>query len=145
MEAKNATGILLGIMWGSLFERYIFAEYYLMLNIVIIVAIDTAFGILKAYKNKTISSKGFGQVITKIAIYMFLMIAANQGFLNAPTTTISEFFKFVSGVIYGTIIAREMLSIIENATLMGFIKLPKSLLSKLSYFDDDGLPGNPKP
>lgn len=116
-----------------------------MLNIVIIVLLDTILGVMKAYKLKTISSNGFGQVITKTAVYMVVLIAANQGFINAPNETISALFKFVSGTVYGTILAREMLSIIENATMMGYIKLPKTLLSKLKYFNDDGLPDNIKP
>lgn len=145
MEIKTALGVMLGIMWGSVLEKYVFPEYTLMLSIVIVVIIDTILGVMKAYKTKTISSKGFGQVISKILVYMLIMIAANQGFISTTSSTISELFKFISGTIYGTIMAREMLSIIENATLMGYIKLPKTLLSKLKYFNDDGLPDNIKP
>lgn len=138
MDFKGIMAFTLGIFYAPvvvLVEKYLLQDYHLLLNLFIIVFIDTILGVLYAYKQNCVSSTGFSKVITKLLVYILLLIAVNQGHLNV-NNAIGELLKWLDGVVYSTIIIRELLSIIEKATLMGYIKLPESVKQKLEKFND---------
>jgi phage-related holin len=134
---KLGFNILLGTIYAPviiLVEKYLLKDYHLLLNLFILVIIDTVLGVLYAYKQNRVSSTGFSQVITKLLVYILLMIAVNQSHLN--TGDFGLVLQWLDGVVYSTIVIRELLSIIEKSTLMGYIKLPDYVKEKLEKFND---------
>jgi len=134
---KLGFSVLLGTIYAPvimLVEKYLLKDYHLLLNLFILVIIDTVLGVLYAYKQNRVSSTGFSQVITKLLVYILLMIAVNQSHLN--TGDFGLVLQWLDGVVYSTIVIRELLSIIEKSTLMGYIKLPDYVKEKLEKFND---------
>ena len=134
---KLGFSVLLGTIYAPvimLVEKYLLKDYHLLLNLFILVIIDTLLGVLYAYKQNRVSSTGFSKVITKLLVYILLMIAVNQSHLN--TGDFGLVLQWLDGVVYSTIVVRELLSIIEKATLMGYIKLPDYVKEKLEKFND---------
>jgi len=129
-------GTIIGSI-GSLIEVYLLAEYKLFINIFILVIIDTILGVITAYRNKTISSTGFSKVLTKLVVYILLIIAVNQGHINNPNAGIMTLMIWVDNVVYGSILVREILSILEKAGKLGIITLPAKIKERLAIFEDE--------
>jgi len=115
-------------------EKYLLSEMHLLINLFILVFIDTIMGVIYAYKQKRISSAGFSKAIVKMLIYILLLIAVNQGHINVNPSPLSTIMEWLDGVVYSTIVIRELLSIIEKATILGYIKLPQKVKERLDIF-----------
>jgi phage-related holin len=63
-----------------------------------------------------------------------LLIAVNQGHINVNPSPLSTIMEWLDGVVYSTIVIRELLSIIEKATILGYIKLPQKVKERLDIF-----------
>lgn len=139
-DYKLALAISIGTVIGSigsLVEIYLLAEYKLFINIFILVIIDTILGVIVAYKNKVISSSGFSKILTKLFVYILLIIAVNQGHINNPNSGIMALMLWVDNIVYGSILVREILSILEKASKLGIITIPAKLKERLAIFEDD--------
>lgn len=137
---KLSLSLILATILGSLFsliDAYLATESKLFINIFVLVAIDTIMGVIVAYNLKVVSSTKFSKVITKLLVYVLLIIAVNQGHINNPNDGLRVMMQWFDNVVYSTILIREILSILEKATKLKFIKLPAKLMERLEQFESE--------
>lgn len=103
-------------------------RYDLIIAVYSLVALDTLTGLLKAYKNHTISSSGFFRFALKVIVYMSML--AMGGILDR----ISAISDLISGLsVVATFLAiTESISILENSASLGF-EVPGKLLKFLKF------------
>lgn len=132
------TNIFLGITLApiiQIIEKYLYKDWSFLIWLFILIGIDTTTGIWKAYKKKEISSKSFGQVITKTIIYgiFLIVIHALQNYtINNVSNTI---FDWVASIAMGTLIVREAISIFENLASIAPNMFPVEWIVKLKGID----------
>lgn len=137
---KNILGTVwdnwfLKIILGSLvsLNDWIFAPKQDTVAIVMaFVALDTASGLMKAYKTGTISSSGFFRCGLKLLVYTILLAA---GSLLDKVTSMDAVISALS-VIATYLATTETISIFENAASLGF-KIPANLLKVLKFAKGD--------
>jgi len=131
--------ILLGLGFSPLLQfinKYIFSDWQFIIWVFLLVALDTFTGVWKAWKTKTISSKSFAQVISKLTVYgIFLIVLHALG--NFTVNKISNtWFGWVDNIGFSTIMIREAISIFENLAIISPDVFPKKILTRLHAIDD---------
>jgi phage-related holin len=132
--------VLLGISFGpilNIIEKYFFNDWEFAIWISLLVGLDTFTGMWKAFRKKELSSKGYGQVITKIIIYgIFLIVChALQNFTIGKTN--SGWFGWIDNIAFGTLMVREAISIFENLAIISPTVFPTKWIDKLKQIQDD--------
>ena len=123
-----------GILNVEFFRTYVFDDWEFVKWLAVLMAVDTALGVLKHWFTRDISSKGYGMVGKKLIVYSAVMVLAHVlscfTVHNQPVTTLQWFGSFGCTIL----MVREGLSIAENieAILPGF--LPKSVVERLKDF-----------
>lgn len=141
-NAKNAAAIALGwsmapaILWVN---KYIFSDWQFVILMSIVVICDTALGIAIAWKAGRISSASFSRVFTKLIVYFVLLVAAHAASTYTVNGAANDLLGWVDGVVYASIMARELLSVLEKIGLLGYA-LPAGLMKRLDLFDENGKP-----
>lgn len=115
-------------------KEHMFHDEDFIFSLFVVIGVDTLLGVWKAWARKEISSSGFGQVITKLLVYLLVLIAVWQ--ITRGSTNM--LMGWIESAVYGMIMARELLSILENAAALGVLAPPKWLLQRLKQFDDNG-------
>lgn len=138
----NHLHIFLAIGWIispiiSFLQSYVLPDYIFVLQLAIVVGIDTIFGIIYALKCNKFSSSGFGKMFKKIAIYILLLIATHTVSNYHQTGGIEALLGWLDSVVYATIMARELISIFEKTALLGYFTPPKWIKQKLAMFDTE--------
>jgi len=82
--------------------------------VAILLLVDLGMGLLTALKHKTLSSDFLVTVLYKAGLYLFVLIGSNQFIQMCP------YFSFVGEVFKILIASAEIISIMENADLLGF-------------------------
>lgn len=128
-------------------STYLFADIEFVKWLAILMCIDTVFGVITAYKEGIISSKGFGMIIKKIMAYGVVLCMIHilthfkvQGEKN-------NLFDWFTQIGYSALVVREAISIIENAGKLAPGLIPAWILKRLKGFDQSGKPEdltNPK-
>lgn len=126
-------------------EKYIWNDWQFAAMLAIVVIADTVTGIFAAWRAKTINSKAFERVFTKVALYSIALISVHAvtQYLNAKGENIPYFADLIGyfdSAIYAGVLFRELLSINENLAKVGVVLLPKWLTKRLQAFDDEGEP-----
>jgi len=119
-------------------NEFIFKDWHFLLNLLIVIIIDTLLGFIVAYRNKRISSDAFSKVFNKVLVYSMVLIATHTACHMKINGEVNFLFSWVDSFIYSTIVARELLSIFENTTILGYFRPPAWVLSKLKHFNDTG-------
>ena len=138
---KDITSVIAAIFFApfmALVQKYLINDLHLLINVFVLVVIDTIFGIILAYKLNKISSSGFGKLIKKMLIYILIIIAMKQGHINHPESAVRTLMEWVDGWVYAAIIIRELLSIFENAAMLGYFNVPKIIKEKLELIIEEG-------
>ena len=141
MEQKTTLSLILGILispFTMVVEKYLLSDLHLIINVLVLVIIDTILGVVYAWKRERISSSGFSGIFTKLLVYVVLIIAVNQGHLNQPNAAVRTLMEWLDGFVYSLILIREMLSIFEKAALLGYFRLPMAIKKKLELFVEEG-------
>lgn len=126
----------------AFFERYVFADWAFIVNLAVIVAVDTVLGVLLAVRRRELSSEGFSRVLLKLVVYMLLLIATHTVTTYKVRDEVDSLLVWVDSMVYATIMVRELLSIFEKTSLLGIFSPPRWLLRHLDRFDESG---NPRP
>lgn len=134
---KWETGWMLAPMTYFVNE-YVFRDWHFLMNLMIIVTIDTILGFIFAYKAKTISSEAFSRVLNKILVYSLVLIATHTACNMKINGEINFMLSWVDSFVYTTIVVRELISIFEKTTKLGYFKPPAWILAKLKDFNDTG-------
>ena len=138
---KTPYFLLLSITSSGLFyfiEKYLFADWEFVIYLIIMIVLDTILGVVKAYKDKSISAFGFNKVIIKLITYGVLLIVTHilHSFkINGNTNQLLGWFNYLA---YSAIMIRETISIAENLLKIKPNALPKWLIERLYKFDDTG-------
>ena len=128
---------------SEFFSRYIFDDWRFLVFLVILIALDTLTGVLKAWKRKAISSDGFIGVILKTFVYAVFVIVLHILESFSEEEAIKTAFSWVGTLGYSAVIVRESISIIENLGVIYPTAIPTWILAKLKGFDSTGkLGGN---
>lgn len=115
-------------------DKYLLSDWQFVMNLIVIVLIDTILGFIVAYKNKTISSRKFGKVLTKLLVYICLLSATHNVSHYTVHGEYNQLFQWLDSVVYATIMVRELLSVFEKTTLLGIFKPPAWLLEKFDIY-----------
>ena len=123
----NATAAWVGAIVTCMFGSW----SYLMGVLVMLVVLDYVTGLMKAKKNKKLSSDvGYRGLMKKSGIFMALVVAhqadITSGMDNPVLMTAAIYFY----------IANEGLSVLENLAQMG-VPLPQSLIKVFESIDDE--------
>ena len=108
-----------------------------LILVAICIALDTCFGLYKAYKTKTpITSRGLSAIISKLFLYEFVIIFLyfiDSLLLNDLVKMLIPVDLFLTRVVGIVLVGVEVLSIHENikeSTGFDFIKMAKQVLKR---------------
>ena len=140
-ETKNHIA-LLNATWAGLFlgafEKYVFADWETFGFLMVLIGVDTAFGFIKHWKLKTISSKGWGRFGGKVLLYFGLLVSGHVASHVGNTGFLSFLGGWYDGGIKAYIIIRELISLLENAAVIWPDRVPVWILKRLKEFDAEG-------
>jgi len=103
------------------------------------IALDTLTGLMKAFKNGTVSSSGFFRCAVKIVVYFSLLAT---GALLDRVTSMDAIISALS-VMATFLSTTEAISVLENAAGLGF-KIPTQVIKMLKFAQGEALDGNDK-
>lgn len=127
--------ICASIGWAAIsasFNKYVFSSWDFALVLAIFVAIDTATGVWKAWKLKTVNSHRLGGMLTKLVLYA-IVLTVSHGMVNFG----SENLAWAQEGIFAFLLVREGLSILENVSVIHPGILPKWVLKRLAQFQEE--------
>ena len=119
-------------------EKYLFSDWQFLYFLLVIIFLDTALGVWKNLKTKTLSSRGFAGFFEKITLYAVFLIVTHVLVSFKIADSQLPVFAWIDDVFYSAIIVREIISVIEN---IGAIKpdlIPAWILAYLKKFDTSG-------
>jgi len=119
-------------------KDYLVSDWQFVINMLVVIAIDTIFGIMWAYKCNVISSKEFGKLFSKITTYLLILIATHNITHYTVGGMAGNILTWLDSFVYATIMAREALSIFEKTALLGYFKPPQWIVDKLKLFNETG-------
>lgn len=131
------SGALLALQ--KIIETYFFHDWNFLVSLFILIAIDTTTGVMKAFKQKVLSSDRFGSFLVKIFLYCMVLIVVNVLISFKVEGTHPIIFDWIEVFIMTALMFREAVSIFENITLIYPTLLPRFVMRRLEQFDDNGL------
>ncbi len=126
-------------LWESISLKSIYASIILIITeivgqnmlayevLFVLVTLDTITGVMKGVKYKNLSSKALKGTAYKLVLYFTLLIAAHQ------LTRLQGFLVWVEDFIVVYLAVTEVLSIIENAHLLG-VNIPVWMSERLEQY-----------
>lgn len=122
----------------NIINTFVFKDWVFVLNLIIVICLDTALGVALALKKRKFSSWGFGKVFSKIAIYGIVLVATHNATLFLQKTAIKELITVIDSTVYAAIMIREFLSLVEKIPAFGIWKPPAWLFNRLQIWYDTG-------
>lgn len=123
-------------------ERYVFDDWAFVMSLAVVVGVDTLLGIWLGWQQRRLSSRGFGRIFQKVAVYLLFLIAVHAAAHHTVDGKANTLLTWLDAVAYSTILARELLSIVEKTALLGLFHPPKGLVRRLEQLQD-GAPDPP--
>ena len=122
-------------------EKYIWNDWQFALTMALLVAIDTITGMIFAWQSGTFSSKKMGSIGTKLIIYGLSLatihMVSNHAVKGNPNDITAWIVPYFDSAVYAFFVMRELLSINENCTKLGYQILPKFIIKKFNDFDSE--------
>ncbi|WBL42390.1 phage holin family protein [Algoriphagus halophytocola] len=141
LEAKYLDAIKLSLPIGPLLfyvEKYFFNDWEFLKLLLILMALDFAWGFTRAWRTRTISQEGFAKMGKKLAEYGTLLILGHV-FLNARSGGESmPVFSYVTVAIHSYLLVREGISILEKLAISNPKLVPDWILDRLKIYRDSG-------
>lgn len=119
-------------------DQYLFSDWEFFMFLSVLVWTDLFLGVWKHYKLETISSKGFGKAIEKFIIYGVVLILAHVLCRYTVNGTTNVIFAWMPNVLYGVLVVKESISIMENIGVIYPNVIPSWILKKLKEYDKNG-------
>ncbi len=117
---------------AEVLERYVVGDCHWVLYLAVLMALDTLLGFTKHWLTNTVSSKGWGDVGTKLLLYSSVLVLghvlASVELAAGTGTAHLAWFKTFACVF---LIVREALSIVENIEEIKPGFFPKWLVKRL--------------
>lgn len=130
------TGVTVNLLEKYL-EKYLFSDWQFIGFLGILMVIDTVLGIVKHWKNHTVSSQGFSKVFTKCLIYGALLIVVHVLTNFKVDGTVSTAFGWIDDTVYAGMLLREAISILENMAAIDSRLMFPGILKRLQQFDSE--------
>ena len=130
--------LIAGSAFAPLFKlvnKYLFSDWEFINFLIVICAVDTLLGFVKALKQKNISSRGFSMVFKKIIIYSCALITSHAMVNYTVGGKVNRLFTYFDFVVFSSIMVREGISIFENIASIDPKAFPKRILKYLRDFD----------
>jgi len=116
-------------------ERYVWNDWEFAATLAVLVCVDTICGLVRAWQSRTVNSKRFNGVVVKVIAYGAALVVVHTLSRNTvrgePSSILAELVPLLDAVVYGAIVFREVLSIHEHLSAMGFPLLPQWLLNRM--------------
>lgn len=122
----------------AFFNKYFISDWEFVAYLAVMVIIDTLLGIGLALKNNDFSSSGFSGFFVKVVVYTALLVCVN---ILTGFTIKGEhpgYLDMTDDVLYGGIIIRESISVIEKAGKIRPGLVPPWIAKKLKELNNDG-------
>jgi len=130
------------LIWSSILGLFTFltgCEEKVLTALIILIAIDTLFGFIVAFKKKRLASYNFfGLLLFKLFLYLSLMIMSYQAISLVSNDALRIIIEFSRDLIMLGIVLTEIISTLESATLLGF-KWAKKIIDKINDKVEDKL------
>ena len=108
------------------------AEAQILEMILMLLIADLFMGVLTALKYKTFSSNYLVSILYKTSMYLILLMGVNWSVAMCP------YLSFLRYIMYLLIVSTELVSILENADLLGF-KYSKKVIAIINKNVEDKL------
>lgn len=127
-------------------KKYLFADWEFAGFLLVLVLVDTTFGLLRAWHLHLVNSRAFSRLFLKVMIYMGLLVLAHVLTSFTVDGKPNLIFQWFDWFIYSAMMAREGLSILEHMADIAPDLVPTWLLKRLKQYTQEGpLPGAPTP
>lgn len=123
-------------------EKYLFNDWQFLSFLVIIVALDTALSLIKHWRANSLSSTGFAKLFTKMIVYMSLLILTHLMTHYTVQGQPQTWLSWIDYGMYGSIMVREAISILENLAFISPDLVPKWIIKRLYKIAKDQDNGN---
>lgn len=128
-----------------IFEIYVWNDYKYIGFLATVVIIDTITGTIASRfgRNERISSTKMTGMMIKIILYFCYLVSINVALNFTIQGETAGVFEYLKTILYTYPIAREILSIDENMSVMGYSIFPKWLREKIGDMIDNPPEKNP--
>ncbi len=99
--------------------------------LLVLLVADAVTGLVRAWKEKNISSALWQNGMVKVAVYLACLTAVHAFARYLDGSSVAEYFE---SVVYGMMLFRELLSIHENAAAVGLPLLPSGIIEKFAGY-----------
>lgn len=137
-DLTTITVIGYGAIILQLVEKYVFSDWEYLRYLAVLVFLDSCLGFYRAWKEKTIESKGFGRVIEKILLYMATLSVIHVMAQFTVENTAVGILTFLRKAAYSYILIREGISIVEHVSILRPGFFPTKILDRLKKYKESG-------
>lgn len=122
----------------AFFNKYFISDWEFVGYLAVMVILDTFLGISIAIKNNDFSSSGFSGFFVKVVVYTALLVCVNvlTGFTIKGEHP--GYLDLTDDVLYGGIIIRESISVVEKAGKIRPGLVPPWIARKLKELNNEG-------
>lgn len=131
----------------ELFAKYLFDDWDFVVFLVLIIALDTIFGIWKSVKQKgwkSISSEKMERLLVKVLLYFGVLCVSHMLGSFTIHGQVNNYFTWVDSALYGYMMAREAYSVLENISAIDENTVSRSFMDRLKSFWTSGDPADLK-
>lgn len=117
-------------------ETYLFSDFEFLIWLFILIVLDTATGMILAWREKSFSSFGFSKVIVKVLLYGIALVVINvlQNFRIGGEHV--PVFDWIDYFVLTAMVLREAISIFENIARIQSDLLPAWILVHLKAVEN---------
>jgi hypothetical protein len=125
------------------FEKDLHLNWSLSITLIIFLCADSILGFIKHWKAKTISEEGWSKLLIKIIVGgIFITVVSRVSQLKIPIyqTEIQLKDYSIDNLLMCAPILTELISVLKHIGYLAPGWVPKSVLKRLEYFNDKGIP-----
>lgn len=126
-------------------DRYVFNDWPFLISLAVVVSCDTLLGLWLSVRQRRLSSRGFGRLFQKVAAYGLFLVAVHAAATHTVAGQVNTLLGWLDAVAYSSVLARELLSIVEKTARLGLFSPPKALIERLEQLRDMRAPGPTSP
>ncbi len=117
--------------------KYIFSDWQFAAFMVTLIAIDTFVSMVRHFQQRTVSSWGFAKLFLKVIVYACFLITIHVLTNFTVNGRREMFFTWIDDFAYSAILVREVISILENITLLYPGLIPGWIVKRLERFNQE--------
>jgi phage-related holin len=118
-------------------ETYVYNDWSFLISLFILIALDTATGLIKAVVMKNFQSAKIGKIAVKITLYGIALICIHVLTNFTVNGEHPPLIGWFDDFAFSLLMLREGVSVLENIAIIKPDLLPKKLLTYLKEFDNE--------